>query len=394
MKRKKDIKILVVEDEDAIRNIFEVSLTEWGYRVETATNGQQAIKICNSDPPHIIITDLYMPVMDGLTLLKRVKQKYPLIEVIIITGYATIENAIEAMKLGANDFILKPVNFEHVKFVVNKCYQKIKSTHEKKELQELNARLIELNELKDKFLAITNHEMRTPLTILKGYLEILEMLIPEPSEEIKDVLNILNITTRELGEVVDRMHYLYNFYQGKQLDMPVPVEIVETAGKVAREMSLLFKHRNIDFKYELPRKKIRFKAPPKSIQLMLRELLHNALKFTPDGGKVDLKLEAQDGFFIIKISDTGIGIPYEKQPLIFKDFYEVQDTNRHSSSNYKFMGGGMGIGLALVKEIVEEMHGEIYVESTPGEGSTFTIVIPIKSSRKKELRHELASSLP
>lgn len=116
----------------------------------------------------------------------------------------------------------------------------------------------------------------------------------------------------------------------------------------------------------------------REIKRAVRELIQNALKFTDKGGKVTLALKnvsVKDQIYIT-VTDTGIGIPIDKQDLIFEPFYEVQDVMHHSTSKTEFMGGGIGVGLSLAKEIVESHNGEIAVESTPDEGSTFTIVLP------------------
>ena len=160
--RRDEVKILVVEDEEIIRLMFQQTFESWGFQVDVAENGKDALDRCHRENYHIVVTDLNMPMMDGLELLKRIKIKWPNIEVIVITGYATIESAIDAMKHGAYDFILKPVNFDHVQFTMNKCYSKIRFEAENQELRQANSQLTELNEMKDKFLYITNHEIRTP----------------------------------------------------------------------------------------------------------------------------------------------------------------------------------------------------------------------------------------
>ncbi|MCB0265284.1 MAG: response regulator, partial [Calditrichaeota bacterium] len=183
------IRLLLVDDEAIILTLFKSALQAWGYTVDIAEDGKKALQLCNENNYHIMITDLNMPNMDGMALLKRVKSRWPMMEVIVVTGYGTIETAIEAMKMGASDFILKPVNFEQVQFTIKKCYQKIKAESENQELREINAQLRSVNEMKDKFLAITNHEIRTPLTIIKGYLEILEMIMESDDPEIAETID-------------------------------------------------------------------------------------------------------------------------------------------------------------------------------------------------------------
>ena len=373
----KDIQILVVDDEEMIRNLFRQSLELWGYQVDMAANGKEALAKCRAVPYHIVITDLNMPEMDGMMLLQKLKEEWPYLEVLVVTGYATIELAIEAMKLGAYDFILKPVNFDQVKFTIQKCYREIRARTENAELRELNAQLRELNELKNKFLAITNHEIRTPLTIIKGYLEILEMILDSRDPEVLEIFQILNNTVKDLQGAAERMHMLSMLNQGGWLGPPEQVDIMAVVQDVGRSMERLFRHRGIEFSIEFRPQHLVIQVPRLAVEMLFKELLHNALKFTPDEGKVELVVWAIPEWVVIRVKDTGIGIPLEKQELIFKEFYEVQDTINHKSSVEEFMGGGMGIGLALTREIVRTLKGSIDVESQPGEGSSFIVRLPV-----------------
>ena len=380
--KKEDIKILVVEDEEIIRMMFKQSFENWGFDVDTAENGKDALEKCQDNFYNIIVTDLNMPVMDGMELLKRLKAKWPYQEVIVITGYATIESAIEAMKLGAYDFILKPVNFEHVQFTINKLYIKIRAEAENEELREVNSQLMELNEMKDKFLYITNHEIRTPLTIIKGYIDVLRGLISNPNPEVSETLQILEETTGELSELVDRMHLLKSLEMGEIQKENDSLDLKEILSKVYRELGNLFKVREIELRVAVDKKPLFINGDYRQIRLVIRELLHNALKFTPDKGKVQVKMELKNEEIHYSVKDTGIGIPFDKQKLIFDRFYEIQDVVNHRSSKKDFMGGGLGIGLSMVKEILEGMNGKIEVVSEPKQGSLFKIILPVNQNNK------------
>ncbi len=374
--KREDFKVLVVEDEDLIRNVFEQALQSWGYTVQTADNGQQALDMCGAQKFHAIVTDLNMPVMDGMTLLKKVKSRWPFIEVVVVTGFATIEAALDAMKEGAHDFILKPVNFDQVRIAINRCYQKLKSQSETAELREQNAQLQALHEMKDKFLSVTNHEIRTPLTIIKGYLEILNITLENPGEEIREIIHILMRAAGELSDTVERMHLLQSLTKGKLFRKTQPLFVNSVAAECYQEMRRLFDRRHIQFKLETTPKNLCIEAHPRGFKLVLRELLQNALKFTPDGGNVWLKLSGQNDRVFIAVKDTGIGIPFDQLDLIFNNFYEVQDVINHTSSQKDFMGGGLGIGLSIVKEIVTEFKGKVTVDSESGKGSEIILSFP------------------
>jgi signal transduction histidine kinase len=370
------IKIILVDDEELILGMFRTVLEMRGYEVEVAVDGQQALQLCTENDYHIMITDLNMPNMDGMALLKRVKDRWPMMEVIVITGYGTIQTAIEAMKVGASDFIIKPVNFEQVQFTIQRCVHKIKAAMENRDLREINAQLRSVNELKDKFLAITNHEIRTPLTIIKGYLEILKIIVDSQDPEVAEILEILKNTTNELSQAVERMHLLNQANYISLRNRSEKTDLKKLLQSTCEKMQRLFAYRKIKFDIQIPEKQLIVYGSTKSIRIILQELLQNALKYTPEGGKVEVYCHELEKEVALVVKDSGIGIPYDKQELIFTGFYEVQDLLNHKSGSEEFMGGGMGIGLRLVKELVTALNGRVELLSEPGRGSVFKVVLP------------------
>lgn len=384
--KESDIRILVVEDEELIRDIFKQSLENWGFSADVAADGKEALEMCQEKSYQIVTTDINMPGMDGIALLKHLKSRWPFIEVIVVSGYASIENAIDALKMGAFDFILKPLNFDHLKLVIKKCYQKIAWQAESAELKEKNLQLKELNEMKDKFLSITNHEIRTPLMIIKGYMEILEVQLENLNEDDREIFNIIKKTTRNLAETVDRMHMLSQVSKGDWIGDEGSVDIAKAIHEVYSDLARLFEHRKIQVSMDLPNTPLWIRGSHFALKLIARELLHNALKFTRNEGKVEVKLYDLQNQVVLNVKDNGIGIPFDKQNLIFTDFYEVQDVMNHKSSVDEFKGGGMGIGLSLVKEIVNSLKGTIQFYSEPEEGTTFVLNFPkaeVVASAKK-----------
>ena len=376
-------KILLIEDEYLVRESYVEMLHFLNYNVETADNGVQGVEKVKNGDFDIVITDLNMPVMDGMATLRQIKKDKPEVEVIVVTGFATIENAISAMKNGAFDYITKPVSLEHVRLVLNRCVQQIRSKRENKELRDINTRLRELNELKNKFITITNHELRTPLAVIKGYIDLLELSIErEEDSEISEYFSILDSTVKEMVEMVDNMHDLSKTEKTITVSNETDIDLNELIGNIYKSMHILFDERKISLKILLENEPMIINADEKLIRQSVRELMQNALKFTDSGGEVNVsvkKIPEKDSVFVT-VKDNGVGIPADKINLIFEKFYEVQDVMYHSTSKTNFMGGGIGVGLSLVKEIVEKSGGEIVVESEVGKGSTFTLIFPLKQS--------------
>ncbi|KAA3616939.1 MAG: hybrid sensor histidine kinase/response regulator [Calditrichaeota bacterium] len=374
----KDLKLLVIEDEPIIRESYIDMFSVLGYQTDTAVNGKDGLHKLSQKDYHLVITDLNMPVMDGQETLRRIKKKYPNVEVIVVTGFATIETAINAMKEGAFDYITKPVSLEHVRIVLNRCRKHISASHENEELKNLNHQLKHVNEIKDKFITITNHELRTPLAVLKGYFELIDLSIEDKSEEITEYLGIVSSTLYEMIELVERMHNLSDAEKAFSRKENTTFNLNDSILSVASEMKILFKKREIEFGAYTNSKVILISADKNNLHRAIRELLQNALKFTEKGGKVSLKVkkEAADRKVYISVEDNGIGIPLDKQNFVFEPFYEVQDVMHHSTSQTDFMGGGIGVGLSLVKEILQTCDGKIEVHSEEGKGSVFTIILP------------------
>ena len=386
MENNQKTKILLIEDERDVLESYVDMLSLLGYETGMAENGKDGLEKLKKDKYDIVLTDLNMPVMNGLETLRRIKKKDADIEVIVITGFATIENAIGAMKQGAFDYITKPVSIDHVKIVLSKCIQQINARRENKKLRDLNTQLSELNDLKNKFITITNHELRTPLAVLKGYVDLLDMEVnrKEGSEQ-DEYLGIITNTITEMIDMVEYMHDLSGFEKLGETNNKSTFDINDLVQSVFKEVKVLFDNRKINLSLNLEEKPINVYAEKRILKKAVSELVQNALKFTNENGSVSLiikNIELKNKVFI-KVEDTGIGIPHDKIELIFEPFYEVQDVMHHFSSKTDFMGGGIGVGLSLAKEAVESNDGEIAVESTPGQGSVFTIILPVANNEDK-----------
>jgi signal transduction histidine kinase len=387
-------KILVIEDEDMVRQSYDDMFSFFGYDVESVPNGREGLSRITKQDYDIVVTDLNMPEMNGIEVLKYIKKKKPYIEVIVITGYATLENAIEAMKVGAYDYFAKPVDIEHVRIVISKCVQQIQSRKENEELRSLTERLKELNELKDKFITITNHELRTPVTVLKGYVELIDYFLEDTRDEnITEAIEIVSETMRELVGIVEQMHDISSFDYGKKRMVTGDVKIEKILDLIYKEMKILFEKRKIKFHLKVEKADVIISGDDKQLKRCLRELLQNALKFTPEGGQVDIEYSAnnKNKKIYIKVKDNGIGIPGDKLDLIFEPFYEVQNVINHMTSKTEFMGGGIGLGLTLAKEVFESHKGELLLESEENQGSTFTVVLPFKDPQNQEMEQSVGA---
>ncbi|MDZ7292784.1 MAG: response regulator [candidate division KSB1 bacterium] len=383
--------ILVVDDEPVVRHVCQLSLEQNNYVVVTAENGMKALEKLRSAPEiAIVLSDLKMPGMTGMDLLQAIKRDFPHIEVIIMTGYATIENAIMAMRLGAYDFLLKPLKPEQIQMVINKCCEKIALSQENLALKKANEKLRELQAAKDKFMAITSHELRTPVSHLKGYLSLLnEEYYPILSvAEKNECMRVINTAVLDLEQIVNDMVDLAGLEQGTLMIKREDTNINELLEQILQEFRLAAKERRQTLIWHPGPQSLTLYIDRMKVKSMVAELVQNAIKFTPDGGTIDLSLHQENDFCVITVRDSGVGIAQDDLGKIFEKFYEVQSSDHHSSSKTGFLGGGLGLGLSLARAIAEAHDGGIKVSSQLNQGSTFQIYLPLKQKSEVDGPYE------
>lgn len=366
--------ILVVDDEAPIRMLWERFLTRWGYTFALAEHGQQALEKARLTHFDLMITDLTMPVMSGNELIYLLKQEQPNLEMIVTTGHGTIEVAVELMKAGVFDFITKPISFNHAELIIKKCLEQVRAREENVRLRQANRDLEALNEIKEKFIAITNHELRTPVSVLTNIVEILSDEMK--GHDMEPMIKMVDRSTRQLAEIVGQMHDISRA-KSNRLELQIAkFALRDVSQEIAEEFGLALERRKhtLDNKLAGDLYALGDRAMFKKV---VRELVQNAIKFTQDGGKITISGALEGDRVAFTVSDTGIGIPMDQQPRIFELFYEVGDSLHHHTSKDDFLGGGMGVGLSIVNDIVLAHQGEVSVSSEVGRGSTFKVVLPL-----------------
>lgn len=247
------------------------------------------------------------------------------------------------------------------------------------DLQKAHRQLIQLDEMKSKFVDLTSHELRTPLAIIIGAVQVLDSAIGTPETLLafgSQLLKMINNGTDRLNKLIENITSIVR-QKSPTYDLTYEsTSINDLIQQLAHETAPFFEQRQQELVINLPDENIQAEINQNTIWQAIMNLVLNAIRFTPDEGRIKIDLEADNDTIFLTVSDTGIGIPAQEFDNIFKEFYVIADTRKHSSGTIEFCSGGMGIGLSIAKAGIELHGGSIRVESQLKQGSRFHVVIP------------------
>ncbi len=370
--------LFVVDDEAQIREMFSEHLGTLGHRVRTAASGDAALWALEEEPADLVLTDLKMPGISGLQLLARVRERWPATEVVIITGYGTVDDAVEALRHGAYDFLLKPVRLAQLTTVVQHVDERFRFARDNRELREVVEKLRDLDARRRKFIALASHEIRTPTTVAAGMVSLLAGKASDLPLEQRSLVEQADRALRRLKEVVEDLGDLALDRGG---GIPIHLRagtVGEVARRVADQCDMFMELRDLDIRLlcgvadDTP-----VRADPRKLTRAVGALVQNAVKFTPDGGRIEVEIKATGRELVCEVRDTGIGVPEEETAKIFEVFYEISEIRHHRTSSHAFGGGGLGVGLPLASAIAEAHGGTVTYRPRTGGGSVFSLTVPL-----------------
>lgn len=358
-------RILIVDDEKLVLMGLKYILEEENYLVDICYNGEEALRVIENNFYEVVIADIVMKGIDGIALLKRIKEKYPLTEVIIITAYGSMKNALEAIREGAFDYIQKPFNADELKIRMQRALEKITNF---RELQKAKDTLAKTNEELKELLRIASHDLNNPLLAARGYLEILEeeikpYITPNMKRYLESIYNNLQSIKAILEGVLDLSRIKDKEASFKTLNFADVVKEVVNSFKYRLEEERI----NLCLKKDFPK----VYGDPVMLRTLLSNLVDNAIKFQKaNASKREIKIgwTDQGKYYHFFVEDNGIGIPKEEQEIIFKPMVRGKGVERY----------GTGLGLSFVQTIANKHGGQAWVKSTVGKGSTFYFSLPKK----------------
>jgi signal transduction histidine kinase len=384
-------RILVVDDEKEIRDFLYKALTRLGgFHVEVAETAEEALHKIEKEPFDLVMTDLKMPKMDGLQLMAEIAKSKPEILTIMMTGHGTIHSALEAMKRGASDYLMKPLNLDELIIRIQKVLEerqrfvRLKDFADK--LERANQELRKIDAMKSEFVSVASHELRTPLAAIKNSVQL--MLSGKTGEINENQAKFLSMAERNINRLTNILNDLLNLSRIESGKIELKFENLELRQLIELTASSLRPQadgKSIQIEVEVPEQIPAVYGDPEKIEQILTNLIGNSIKFTPDGGKIlitaePLSKDKKGGvgdMVAVSVKDTGIGIPPEHLEPIFEKFHQVEGSLHRSVS-------GTGLGLAITKGLVEAHQGKIWVESEVGKGSTFTFALPLAEGERRE----------
>jgi signal transduction histidine kinase len=363
--------VLIVDDMSTTRVMLSRYVRQLGHQDTTASNGREALELLTCQKFDLILLDVMMPEMDGYTVLETMKSdaEFRDIPVVMISGVDEIESVVRCIERGAEDYLPKPFNATLLRARISACLEKKRLWDE---LGENYRRLQELERLRDSLTDMIVHDLRTPLASFITGLQTMESL-GALSDLQRECLSLSLDGGQTLLSMINDLLDISRMEQGT-----VPIEYsmltIESVVKTAlRQVTQLADDKNITLDYEITTTFSTLLADEEKLCRILVNLLGNSIKFTPDRGSVHVDVSESGSDVRFGVRDTGEGIPAEAFERIFEKFGQVESrlAGRKMST---------GLGLTFCKMAVEAHGGHIWVESRPGQGSTFFFTLPLQQS--------------
>src|SRR5262245_6138060 len=393
-------KILIVDDNPKNRAICE-EIFEEDFDLIHAEDGTAALQLVRERRPDVVLLDVMMPGINGYEVCQRMKTDPETghIPVIIVSAKGQTDEIIEGFDSRADDYIVKPfVNSElrarvratlRLKDAQEELQQANRKLHEHtRQLEEANERLKELDRIKAGFTAMLVHDLRSPLSVVQVTLQMLESDSLVAQSEYQTLIRESLASCNELFELTSDLMEIFRSDSTTMVLSLTRMPLQKLVEEVFRQATVLAKKKDITIDLSLPEEPAVIRADSYKLQRALTNLLSNAVKFTPRGGTIGLHailespgaVDASQGV-LIEVIDSGDGIPPHDLPFIFDPYYQA---NTHNS------GMGSGLGLAIVKRIVAAHGGEVSVKSKLGQGSRFSIRLPLGLQNPDENLNALA----
>ncbi|MEO8633352.1 MAG: ATP-binding protein [Chloroflexota bacterium] len=374
-------KILVVDDEQSVATTIKAILQLDGNEVTAVTTGKEALEHLRKQEFDVVLTDLRLDDLDGIEILRETQKLWPDTVSIMLTGYASLESAVTALRSGAYDYLIKPSDVDELRATIGRAI-------ERRRLRQRLVELEQLDKLKTQFLSMASHELRTPLTAVSGFMQIARRrivrlaaapdILPalrEEAHKADETLEMANRQAKKLARLIDELLDVSRLQQGRVEMRLAEIDLADVVREVAERIRLLSKGHEIVAKIEGAAPIV---ADRDRIEQVLENLIGNAIKYSPENGRIEVSTRVNGAHAVVSVRDQGIGVEPGEVEKIFGLFYRSPDPRADHV-------GGLGLGLYISREIVSRHHGRLWAERNAETGTTFHVTLPLAQVRSREV---------
>lgn len=364
-----DYKILIVDDVVSNVLLLKILLTNEKFQVCTASNGKMCIEMAKSEHPDLILLDVMMPDLNGFdtaVILKKDPETQE-IPIIFLTALNNPSDLVKGFQVGANDFLTKPFNKEEL---IMRVMHQIQLVAAKRIIIRQNEELKRTISNRDKMYSVIAHDLRSPMASIRMVLNLAVNVVSKDivGEEIFGLLDKANRESEETHDLLDNLLKWTKSQTGRLSVVYQELDLDDIVPGVVDIFRMIAEMKKIELKYIPADEKLIVHADNDMIKTIIRNFLSNAIKFTPEGKSVEVFYKREGDFARISVRDHGVGIEPDRVEAIF-----------HTGETTYGTGGeeGSGLGLQLCQDFARKNGGDARVESTLGEGSTFSFTIPL-----------------
>ncbi len=357
--------IVVIDDDYAIRLSCQKILSKIGLRTETFEDGAQGLEGVARLKPGLVVVDLKMPGISGMEVIARVHEIDPEIVVVVVTGYATIDTAVAAMKCGAYDFLPKPFSPDELRLIVNRGLERRNLAIESRRCE------VERALLKRRFVTFVSHQLQTPLVAIHQYLSVLKNIddTEEAAAKRQQWFDRCLKRTDEMQTIIKDWLTLARIEGESFTRQRVKVDLKQVITDILKTYEEMAAATSVSLETNMPADDCLVRGDRNCLSVLFDNLIVNAIKYNQPEGTVSVSAQPVEGEVEVAVSDTGVGIPEKYRQLLFDEFFRIEDEGTKKTA-------GTGLGLAICRRIVSEMGGSIGVESQVNVGSTFRVRLP------------------
>lgn len=377
-----DVRVLYVEDEPSIRLVMQEILSPLFSSLETAEDGADGLEKWDKFHPDLVITDIRMPRLNGLEMIRAIKTQKPDQSIIVTSAHNDAEYLLVLINLGVNSFIVKPLNLADLLGVLYKeltavVLEKQKDTYRRRleeevrlrtaELAEANRQLEELDRAKSEFLSLVGHEMRTPLNGISGITQILQMRFNQDDDQ--ELLRSLTSSVSKLMRFSDISLLITSLRASQRMAESETVYVAPLVDNAINSQSPEITRRGLNVKGVVEPEDLSVVGDEELLFNSVVFVLENAVRFSPEGGRIMVTAHQERGEIVIEITDQGPGFPSQIREHVFKTFV-TPDVLHHSQ--------GQGLGLHCTKLILDQHRGRLEIDENPDGGALVKIILPVK----------------